>query len=381
MRTRKDMSLKENTPMKKSFIVIALSAMLVLAFASSAYAKVSPGYVSWDDAKASAGALVTPHKGYATDTEKCFVCHSVHNAASAGSEYNVTLSTASITTTWAVPATDDTQMLLRSSVSNACSYCHIATNIGGKQLYAGNTAYYTTRTNVYGSFGHQASSAAASDATKSGACAGCHSVHGANTWDGAVAEKILKYNATAQQPEAVAGYVATGGRAGTDKQAQISVFCTQCHWNYSGSSEATINVGAQYHDKYYTNLGTTTGVTYVKHHPLKAVGGETGGLFVAAGSTIGTNTAVAFANASYCRSCHDAGQYAPAAGYTDNSFPHLTIGSYEFMTSADSAAGRTEVTGTYNGAAAPSVATTKAVDGMCLKCHRDGSSAGVGLTF
>jgi hypothetical protein len=268
-------------------------------------------------------------------------------------------------------------MLLRSSVGNACVYCHITTNIGGKQLYNGNATLWTAP----GTISAYAENVAHN--RNSANCVNCHAVHGARTFGGDVAAKILKFptDVTKFQDEifgATGLYAdaATARNAVGNRDAQVSVFCTQCHQNFSAASETTLNVDgdAIYGDTNYVSTtglwsGATTTYQY-KSHPMKSVGGETGGLFVAKGSTIGTLTAAAFAGSNYCRSCHDAGTVDAPAGVLDSSFPHYTAGAFNFMTAAERVG------------AAQTGDHDKAVDGHCLKCHvSSDSSAGVGITF
>ncbi|MDY0088601.1 MAG: hypothetical protein RBS78_08660 [Coriobacteriia bacterium] len=93
--------------MKKTLFVFALAIVLVLSFSSIAFAKYAgyaynnpvppstdpnptPGYLSWTganviSAQQNGGTSAngsTAHGGYAVNTTKCAVCHSVHRAAS-----------------------------------------------------------------------------------------------------------------------------------------------------------------------------------------------------------------------------------------------------------------------------------------------------------
>ncbi len=343
--------------MKKSLFIAVLASLMVLAFAGTAMAKVTNGYVAWDPAEQPSGYDQTPHQGYAEGTDKCAVCHAVHNAPVTGSAYTTG------TVQWG-PTTDDTEMLLRSSVANACVYCHISTAIGGKQLYNGDATLWTNPTSV------SAYAENVAHNRNSANCVNCHSVHGASTFGGAVASKILKYPDTTKfQDEdfGANGLFADAAAAKTDsnRDAQVSVFCTQCHQNYSPSSETTLNADGDVvtKDAAYTGpTGTGGGIMY-KSHPMKSA--ET--TFSAKGAT-STKTA-AFAGSNYCRSCHDAGGVDSPAGVIDNSFPHYTAGAYNFMKAGANAAG---AEGLHD----------KAVDGHCLKCHvsADGTQ-GVGQTF
>lgn len=359
--------------MKKSLFVLVVATALVLAFSGVAMAKVTNGYVSWADAVLNLdGTQSTPHIGYTVNTEKCGVCHAVHNAPVAGTAWTGT-------DPWTARA-EETQMLLRSSVANACVYCHISTSVGGVQLYNGNEVLWTnpgslTPTATAGAFAENVA-----HNRNSANCVNCHSVHGANTYQGAAASKILKYDAVAIQDEVlgasanrtlVGGLYDTAADARADtgvlgKNAQVTVFCSQCHQNFSRASESTLNTDGDYvyGDATYVDGDPTANLQY-KSHPMKAA--ETD--FVAAGETVTTNTPVAYLASTYCRSCHDAGNTDQGSGVTDSNFPHYTAGAFNFV----NVAANSSVTATRSN-------VSHASDGMCLKCHRDGTN-GVGINF
>lgn len=362
---------KEKVSMKKSLMIVALAMVLVFAFSGVAYAKITNGYVSWATASANLdGTLATPHSGYTVNTEKCAVCHSVHNAAVSGTQWTGT-------DPWTARA-EETQMLLRSSVANACIYCHITTNIGGTQLYNANETLWTNPSSI-STFEENV----AHNRTPAN-CVNCHAVHGANTYAGPAASKILKYDATKIQDEIIgtdatylaaygAGLYASAADAKADtgalgKDYQVSVFCTQCHQNYSGASEATLNSDGDfvYGDATYVDGDPTANKQY-KSHPMKAADA----LFVAAGATYTTGP-VAWKASTTCRSCHDAGLTDEGVIVTANNFPHYTAGAFNFVNVAANAAATAVPSGHDNGS-----------DGMCLKCHVQDATptAGVGTNF
>ncbi len=361
---------KETKTMKKTLLVLCLSLVLVFAFSATAMAKITNGYISWD-ATGTNAAVPTPHKGYAVATDKCAVCHSVHNAAVAGTAWNGT--GPSDPSTWTARSGEETQMLLRSSVANACIYCHITTNLGGVQLYGGNEVAWTTPGTI------SSLQENASHNRTSANCVNCHSVHGAVTYNGAASNKILKYDAAKIQVEAIGGAdslyaTSAAARAGIVKDEQVTIFCTQCHANWSASSETTLNAAGNYlyGDAAYVDGDPTANKQY-KSHPMKAVEAK----FLAAGSTVASTTAVAFVGSETCRSCHDAGKTDEAigsgglGGVTDSNFPHYTAGAFNFVNVAASAAGAT-VPGNHDAGQ----------DGMCLKCHINAAGdAGVGINF
>ncbi len=327
---------------------------------------VSPAqarYVTWSTAGANAGTG-GPHQNYQLATQKCGVCHAVHNAAISNS------------TSWGPSPTGsgETQMLLRSSVADACTYCHIDTNIGGLQIYGGLPTKYATD-DVYG---HNGSTAAT--------CADCHAVHGADIFQGAIARKILQKGGAPSntngnvQVEAAAAYSAMNGgdlyNGNVNLNAQVSGFCTKCHKVWTDASETTITASGIWQDSSGA-MGSFTNAQY-KAHPLKTAGAT----FSAKGAKY--TGKVAWANAEYCRSCHAAGLTEQAGVYTGvvvSSFPHYTPARARFLTSGWGAAD----------ASATAMGIGNAVndpneDGVCLRCHRNGSAsgnstAGVGIGF
>lgn len=353
--------------MKKASFLALLVGIMVLALGGTAFA-IGPAYVDWTTGGANAGALPTPHKDYQLTTEKCAVCHSVHAAApsiegSAAVNNALWSGSAANNGYQNTPGAEQSQVLLRGSVSNACTYCHIDTSIGGKQIYGGVKTNYTTAN----SMGHNGSPGG------SASCAGCHAVHGANTIGGAVASKILLNEAAnggtrPYQPEFVtekyAGVSSALNTDSADRNKQITGFCTKCHAVYAGSSEQTITSTGYFDMKSY-GLSIPRGSKMDYHnHPLKAA--ET--TFSAAGAAF--KGQAAFVDSSYCRSCHAAGTDGSTAnsGLISSSFPHMTPGNASFLTAAE------------NSNAAETGVEDGKQDGVCLRCHSNGT-AGVGSSF
>lgn len=94
--------------MRKILFIMVLATALVFAFSGVAMAKYAgyaynnplpgdsgdvanpaPGYLSWSGAKVLNPTQSGPHGGYAANTVKCAVCHSVHRAASDRTEAGV----------------------------------------------------------------------------------------------------------------------------------------------------------------------------------------------------------------------------------------------------------------------------------------------------
>jgi len=378
---------KESHTMKKTLVIVALATLMVFAFSGVAMAKITNNYHEWDAAGGFGGAnatVPTPHKGYTEATVKCNVCHAVHNAPIAGTSWTGTGS-------WAV-TDSDTEMLLRSTVANACNYCHIETSIGGTQLYGADATLYARTGNPWEDFNHGGPSAS---------CTGCHAVHGANTYGGSttLANKILKQGTIQDEvisegadvdplnvrlfPSAGDAYAGTNVRtdvAGDVRNAQLTAFCSQCHANYSYASEQTVNVDGDYVYGDATYVYPAGSSWRYKTHPLKAAAtGGVGDRFEASGATITSDTPVAFATAATCRDCHDAGNVDEGAVVTYNSFPHYTRGSFNFMT-AGAYMGDLQDHGDPTNPTDPPYMYQ--VDGHCLKCHVNGTStAGINITY
>ena len=200
--------------MKKLF-VLALAVVFVMSFAGIAFAATTgnnteadwnpagptyraPGAVGSDQRGAADGlwtdAEGSPHDGYDTDTNKCEVCHSPHQAGNGTTSYKLLYGTTSATTDQA-----------------ACEYCHVQGVLTIAQVYR----------NAAPLGGHDLASEDVPDSIAFGAttaalkCSDCHSVHGANTLAGAY---ILKANPSWNG-------VASGG-VGAATQTE---FCAKCH--------------------------------------------------------------------------------------------------------------------------------------------------------
>ncbi len=358
--------------MKRTIIVLALAAAMVLAFASAAFA-ISPAYQDWNPtAGSNATSAQTPHKDYQTTTVKCAVCHSVHAAGWYKTADNTTTGSQ---TAGIKKAGSASELLLRSSVADACTYCHIDTNIGVTQIYVnadGTGNYYNYNSAspgaVVNDYGHNGGP------TGHASCATCHAVHGANTFDGAVSEKILKKGnfEAALLADLADGTYAPGAApiadvfTSSDRGAQVTTFCTQCHANYSHASEQIITSTGYFNDP--ANGGIIGGTKFYSSHPMKVASTS----FDAQGaSTTAKGKQVAFSDSWYCRSCHSAGLVDAGPGPVVSSFPHYTPNHAEFLDKAsDSASAKQDV-----------LAGEQDQDGVCLQCHRNGSGAGVGQSF
>jgi hypothetical protein len=199
-------------------------------------------------------------------------------------------------------------------------------------------------------------------------------------------------------------------------KAQASVFCTFCHQNYGYASEATVNPNGDkslFQAPWWALAGTVPNVAGTagvwvnsntaggqnmpfKNHPVKPVDGA----FVAAGKAASVPATVAFANASTCQACHDAGVPNGTLGVIVQSYPHFTPGYFHFTKAAAHAGAAMTlappIPDFYTPGTASDIASVNAWlatpanqamaltvgDGQCLKCHVDSTNSfGVGKTF
>lgn len=316
-------------------LVAVVAAVLLLGLAAMpAYATTPSGFVTWTVDPPN-DTTPTPHAGYATTTTKCGVCHSVHKA----------------------PA--DGELLLPTTAADACTYCHITTDVGVTVIYGGDVNNYTTQDN----HGHQSPAVT---------CTSCHAVHGANTFKGSIAVKILKvWNIQATlvadlasgdttaiidgvgplDPDLNNGYSWPG--MWDTRDVVDAAFCTQCHPYYTDASENPVTGDVIQSDG---SFETTTFAT----HPLKVPGGEGGHDFyegfVAQGSTLATNYAVAVYSTRGCYwNCHGRSTRDPGSGGVQvSSYPHYDPNTVRFLQA---------------GAYRDQDVTNSSSDANCLMCH------------
>jgi predicted CXXCH cytochrome family protein len=283
-------------------LLLALSVMFVLV--SSGVAFAIQGDSTYLNRASLAGA--SPHGGYLQTTQKCAVCHAVHNAAAGG------------------------EALLRSPRTDACVYCHITGGVSTLIVYGGVEGNYSGSDSPKG---HNYFSGAGVQ------CTTCHQVHAATdlmTANVALSKKLLikglvdvgtgysDYDQDSNWPTYGAPQV------GDAKPVAMSKWCTKCHKYWPVGLEG-----------------------FNDSHVLTASNGTT-----------------SFAGSQYCQSCHNSntvGGVVPLA----SAFPHYTDGA-RFLTQAATNAGS-------DTGANPAGNGTN--DGVCLRCHRDGITSGVGLTF
>ncbi len=269
----------------------------------------TPGWYDWSQVATLPGNVgrTSPHGGYNTATAMCRVCHSVHAASSVlGSE-----------------------LLLPSSVRDACAYCHLNGGVGYTQVYGGNPANYSGR-NLPNAHNFWVAGGVRQGVT----CTMCHQVHGAAnqmTANASLTQSILRnfaeYDPTAGAP------LATDSR-----EMALTRWCAGCHFSLPPGSSffaTAYDMG--------THIMGPARENYA--NPNASFTGR-----------------VAWRDSTYCMSCH-ASDYG-----VHGAWPHMTTGS-RFLVSATSSVGTTMP------------ASNPIQDGICLRCHRDGTGAGVGLTY
>lgn len=269
-----------------------LTMVLVLALSGTASAATGSGYLTPSG---------SPHGGYAVNTSKCGVCHAVHNAGVAGDGIG-------------------SEVLLRSTRAEACTYCHITDNISTKIVYNGDESNYYGADNPYG---HQYFTGGTSVT-----CTACHQVHAAasDMTDNPFLTSVILRKATTGY-DRDSDLANNGVPLATDpNDLAVSKWCTKCHTYWPGGD--------------------------VDNHVLT--------------SADGTH---AFTASSYCVSCHASNTVNGVV--TTSAFPHFTDGA-RFLTSSITSAG---------GTAAATATADPTYDGVCLRCHRNGAGLGVGQTF
>jgi hypothetical protein len=375
------------TRVVRTALVVAVAAMLVFSFATTAFAVLanggSPaielngttgygsaysGYVLWSTATAStfdpANQGAKPHGNYTVNTLKCAVCHSVHGAASGG-----------------VALTQ-----VRSNLhdpSEICAYCHgIGNSITDKIVSVG----YLTGSD------------------HGGGCAGaCHgrSVHGANRSKYmALAVRLLHNTSDVAIDNAIANSSVTGitsaimNNVADDGLPPAMATAYVCGAQGNGGGCHGNSAFGVMTNKYAQDVSGTNAGTWKKGHPVFQNARTN---WSEAGAQYGNKTdypsgvTIAWADTDGCRTCHDAidsvrGKPAfphnqvsgPATNVSGNPvLPHVGTTSRLWLSKAAFAGDtRKKITD-------PAYQTNYAgiVDGICIKCHRPSVSAGVGYQY
>jgi predicted CXXCH cytochrome family protein len=349
--------------MKKTLLVFALAAVLVFAFATTAFAKnagsaaaVGDGYVSWTTASSVASQIAEeasgPHSNYTVSTVKCAVCHSVHGAPD---------------NSWLLTKVTSASGTNQGQV---CAYCHGYGATAGAHIVAINQA--PTANSPHSSICYTT----------------CHAgVHGIHASEYSVlSTKLLREGPDTMIGAAIAdagtGLTAatftqpsSGAASATQLSMATGYVCAQpgCH---TQSAFAVANRGN--HMTVQSRGGVSLALT---GHPVIASADASFSIAGSANFPAGTEGQVAFKATNGCDTCHD---MADAATTDGTAFPHNRGASRLWMGKASNASGSdySLVTDADRPGIGLADAYTTVQDGVCLKCHvsADGNS-GVGKTF
>lgn len=301
----------------RSYLLFFMVAILAsLAFGLPAFATVGDaGYMTWSSFGGTNGT--SPHGGYTNSTQKCVVCHAVHESLSGG------------------------QVLLASSVANACIYCHVDTlGAGYTQVYQGNPTNYSGA-----DYANAHNSYSVASVERGVICTTCHQVHAAQsamTANAYLTTKLLKgAKSYVAVPQPNYDPIAQAPQSTDATELALTKWCAGCHF--------TMNLAAGRSYSYYADAYDLP--THVMTTATASYGGS--------GTYSGR---VAWDSSNYCSSCHE-------SAFGTAEWPHFTPG-LRFLTES------TDVSGTVNGA------TDTEQDGVCLRCHRGGGgTTGIGRDF
>lgn len=304
------------------WVLLVAVACLVVAFAAPAFAATGgPAYATWGSVSGLPGNLgsTSPHGGYTTTTVKCKVCHAVHNAEQPGGE-----------------------LLLRGTVAEACNYCHVGGAGGYTQVYEGIPTNYsgTDYSNAHNSY-------QIATVEQGVTCNMCHQVHAADvamTSNAYLTTKLLKGAKTYTAiPSPNYDPVAQAPLSGDTSNTALTKWCAGCHFTRVGS--AGTYYGGDYNGQ--SHVMTAAAANYDN-------------------ASVQYTGRVAWLGSEDCASCHNS-QYGIPTGFAGSgAWPHYTTGARFLLTGANSTS------------SAP--ATNTAADGVCLRCHRNGTN-GIGLSF
>lgn len=390
--------------MKKTLFVVALTAILVIAIAGSAFAASGQNrqgaaadaaanvsafalglsgqtnpvagagtntYLDWavntaGDARDVNAGSTSPHGLYTTTTVKCVVCHAVHYAAPG---------------TAPVGSGQEADTLLRMRADQSCIYCHATTGqaVNGVPVYQdGISNGHVIGTNCDEC--HTGPHAAGADESvaslrgfllKSMTVANVQGEGATNDIYDAAAAVDAKAVSQGFASGAALGYTADDLAAISTTDARthaVGLFCAECHFG----AYATSAPGAA------TNVNDSASTMFTGHRVGADVVGtaswNSDGSISSGSQTIGQ---IAWAPATTCSSCHD----AKYDGSGDTAFPHGWGGAKMWLTAADDA-GVTAKTKVNDGQDGFDASASQLSDGVCLKCHvASDELSGVGINF
>jgi len=366
--------------MKKTVLIVALAFVMVLALGvSPAFAKYAgfssdTQYVSWTVATSmasmnndSATQAFGPHKGYATTTIKCAVCHSVHRGGS---------------------------KLLNSGA--ACTYCHTSAAYGGGAV---STKLISWTNGLLGTGTGGTSGGPHASCASSYCHGGPHGV-GASTYAGpatyllvAAADSKILADTTANGLTTAALGTVAGDWTAQGRVLGTGGVCsrTGCHVD---SAMGVITAGAP--------VGAVAGGTFdvadasLTGHRVIAAATTTWNANGTDFPTTKTNLTIAYKPVTYCNSCHDLtddnNANKPAFPHGNNDVVSVAQGKVSgvrdavWLTAAADAGSQTKAVGPYNnyavtGTAIYQQAGSTILDGICLKCHKGSATSGIGVDY
>lgn len=323
----------------------------LVAAAFGAFFLLWPVAMSWAGGYATPTAGQSPHGNYSDSTDKCKVCHAVHNASEEDTR-QATDTEALLRSRRGVPEPTTPTPYDNSNNGNACVYCHIVGDWAILKVYDSDLSKYRNDSRYNHDDNHRWFHARIQYA----GCMGCHSVHGANVLAG-YESKIVRDDPGGALPAPV---------------TNLTDFCRDCHedtragWQDIGYGCGTCHVepvierggthGPDDETPWTNNLPPfytqdRDGVSHIMTSTL----------------TNPTGMQVAWADSTDCRDCHAGGNHTPS-----NNFPHYTSGA-QFLDDAYQP---------------PDGWTTnnEGLDRVCLNCHVEGGNGdlyttGVGRTF
>lgn len=265
-------------------IWLAIGVCLVLALAAPAFASYGySGYLTWASVSGLPGQGTSPHSGFTTGTQKCAVCHAVHNASALG------------------------EVLLRSDVAGACNYCHVNTASAPiTQVYESDETKYsgTDLPNAHNSY-------EVLGVQRGVTCSSCHQVHAADammTANEYLTQKLLKGSKTQDGTWDVFAGPAETLASDPNTNTALTKWCARCHF--------TALAGPGSYPYYSTDYNARTHVM-------------TSAAAVYDNSAANYSGRVAWQDSNQCSSCH-------SSDYTTSAWPHYTAGE-RFLVTADNA--------------------------------------------
>lgn len=223
------------------------------------------------------------------------------------------------------------ELLLQDTAAGACNYCHVNSASAYTQVYNSDPANYlgADLPNAHNSFVN------GSGVEQGVTCSNCHQVHAASqlmTHNAYLTQKILAVGLGPDYtdfPSPNWDPIAQNALSTDDSSTALTKWCAGCHFTRGGTAS------------YYNG-------DPMNPNPQSHI------------MTTATASPIAFQNSTYCSSCH-------SSDFGTSEWPHYTQGE-SFLQSAA------------NSTSTPVGAADSREDGVCIRCHRTGST-GVGVTF